>query len=143
MRRTIDTFGTVASISEATVPKVSIVLRKSYGAGYFVMNGTAYEADYVAIWPSAEIAVMGPDGMVEITQRKILDQLEGKDRDAEKIRLAEEFRKNIDPYIAAGYANVDDVIDPADTRLAIWKGLQVSTTKQMDRPWRKHGVPPV
>jgi acetyl-CoA carboxylase carboxyltransferase component len=131
------------AISEATVPKVSVVLRKSYGAGYFVMNGTAYEADYVAIWPSAEIAVMGPDGMVEITQRKILDQLEGKDRDAEKIRLAEEFRKNIDPYIAAGYANVDDVIDPADTRLAIWKGLRVSKTKQMDRPWRKHGVPPV
>jgi acetyl-CoA carboxylase carboxyltransferase component len=131
------------AISEATVPKVSIVLRKSYGAGYFVMNGTAYEADYVAIWPSAEIAVMGPDGMVEITQRRILDQLEGKERDAEKIRMAEEFRKNIDPYIAAGYANVDDVIDPADTRLAIWKGLHVSKTKRMDRPWRKHGVPPV
>ena len=66
------------AVSEATVPKVSIVLRKSYGAGYFVMNGTAYEADYVAIWPTAEIAVMGPDGMVEITRRKELDQLEGQ-----------------------------------------------------------------
>jgi acetyl-CoA carboxylase carboxyltransferase component len=131
------------AISEATVPKVSIVLRKSYGAGYFVMNGTAYEADYIAIWPSAEIAVMGPDGMVEITQNKVLDQLEGKERAAEKIRMAEEFRKNIDPYIAAGYAQVDDVIDPADTRFAIWRGLQVSKTKRLDRPWRKHGVPPV
>jgi acetyl-CoA carboxylase carboxyltransferase component len=108
------------------------------------MNGTAYEADYVAIWPTAEIAVMGPDGMVEITQRKILDQFtDPKERGARKVALAEEFRKNIDPYIAAGHAQVDDVIDPADTRLAIWKGLQVSSTKTVDRPWRKHGVLPV
>ena len=74
------------AVSEATVPKVSIVLRKSYGAGYFVMNGTDYEADYIAIWPTAEIAVMGPDGMVEITRRKELDQLEGKERDAAQDR---------------------------------------------------------
>jgi acetyl-CoA carboxylase carboxyltransferase component len=132
------------AISEATVPKVSIVLRKSYGAGYFVMNGTAYEADYIAIWPTAEIAVMGPDGMVEITQRKVLDQLaDPKERSARKIAMAEEFRKNIDPYIAAGHAHVDDVIDPAETRHAIWKGLQVSRTKHVERPWRKHGVLPV
>ena len=57
--------------------------------------------------------------------------------------MAEELRKNIDPYIAAGHAQVDDVIDPAETRLAIWKGLQVSRTKHVDRPWRKHGVLPV
>ena len=132
------------AVSEATVPKVSIVLRKSYGAGYFVMNGTAYEADYIAIWPTAEIAVMGPDGMVEITQRKILDQYaDPKERGQKKVELAEEFRKNIDPYIAAGHAQVDDVIDPADTRLAIWQGLQVSRTKHVQRPWRKHGVLPV
>ncbi len=58
------------AVSEATVPKISVVLRKSYGAGYFVMNGLAYEADYLAIWPTAEIAVMGPDGMVNITMRR-------------------------------------------------------------------------
>ena len=86
---------------------------------------------------------MGPDGMVEITQRQVLDQLEGKERDAEKIRMAEELRKGIDPYVAAGWAKVDDVIDPADTRLAIWRGLQVSKTKHLERPWRKHGVLPV
>jgi acetyl-CoA carboxylase carboxyltransferase component len=57
--------------------------------------------------------------------------------------MAEEFRKNIDPYIAAGHAQVDDVIDPADTRLAIWRGLEVSAAKIVQRPWRKHGVPPV
>jgi acetyl-CoA carboxylase carboxyltransferase component len=132
------------AVSEATVPKISVVLRKSYGAGYFVMNGLAYEADHLAIWPTAEIAVMGPDGMVNITMRKHLDQFpEGKERDVEKIRLAEEFRKNIDPYIAAGHAQVDEVIDPADTRAAIARGLEVSQTKQVARPWRKHGVLPV
>ena len=114
------------------------------GAGYFVMNGLAYEADYLVVWPGAEIAVMGPEGMVNITMRKHLDEFpEGPERDAERIRLADEFRKNIDPYIAAGHGLVDDVIDPADTRLAIWKGLEVAKTKQVSRPWRKHGVLPV
>jgi acetyl-CoA carboxylase carboxyltransferase component len=132
------------AVSEATVPKVSVVLRKSYGAGYFVMNGLAYEADYLAIWPTAEIAVMGPDGMVNITMRKQLEQIpEGKERDAARIAMAEEFRKNIDPYIAAGHAQVDDVIDPADTRYAIWRGLEAAATKTVQRPWRKHGVLPV
>jgi acetyl-CoA carboxylase carboxyltransferase component len=132
------------AVSEATVPKISVVLRKSYGAGYFVMNGTAYEADHVAIWPTAEIAVMGPEGMVNITMRRHLDGFaEGKERDAERIRLADELRRNIDPYIAAGHASVDEVIDPADTRRAIWRGLQASRTKSVQRPWRKHGVPPV
>ena len=132
------------AVSEATVPKISIVVRKSYGAGYFVMNGLSYEADYLAVWPAAEIAVMGPDGMVNITMRKHLAEFpEGKEQDEERIRLAEEFRKNIDPYVAAGHAMVDDVIDPAETRLAVWRGLEVSRTKQVQRPWRKHGVLPV
>ena len=132
------------AVSEATVPKVSIVVRKSYGAGYFVMNGMAYESDYLAVWPAAEIAVMGPEGMVNITMRKHLAEFpEGKEQDAERIRLADEFRKNIDPYVAAGHAMVDDVIDPAETRHAIWRGLQVSRTKVVQRPWRKHGVLPV
>jgi acetyl-CoA carboxylase carboxyltransferase component len=76
--------------------------------------------------------------------RKQLEQIpEGKERDAARIAMAEEFRKNIDPYIAAGHAQVDDVIDPADTRHAIWRGLEVSATKTVQRPWRKHGVLPV
>lgn len=132
------------AISEATVPKVTVVLRKAYGAGYFVMNGTAYEADYIVAWPTAEIAVMGPDGMVNIIMRKELDAIpEGEERDQARIRMADELRKNIDPYIAAGHAQVDDVIDPADTRKAIIDGLRISRTKQVSRPWRKHGVLPV
>jgi acetyl-CoA carboxylase carboxyltransferase component len=132
------------AISEATVPKITVVMRKAYGAGYFVMNGTAYEADYIVAWPTAEIAVMGPDGMVNIIMRKQLDAIpEGKERDAARIAMAEELRKNIDPYVAAGHAAVDDIIDPAETRSAIIKGLRVSRTKTMQRPWRKHGVLPV
>ena len=132
------------AVSEATVPKITAVLRKAYGAGYFVMNGTAYEADYIVAWPTAEIAVMGPDGMVRITMRKQLEEFpEGPERDQAAISMAEQFRKNIDPYIAAGHAQIDDVIDPADTRKAICQGLRVAATKVVQRPWRKHGVLPV
>lgn len=132
------------AVSEATVPKVTIILRKAYGAGYFVMNGTAYEADYVAAWPTAEIAVMGPDGMVNIVGRKQLEAIpEGEERTAARLAMAEEMRANIDPYVAAGHAQVDDIIDPADTRTVIWKGLRASRSKVVDRPWRKHGVLPV
>jgi acetyl-CoA carboxylase carboxyltransferase component len=132
------------AISEATVPKITVVMRKAYGAGYFVMNGTAYEADYIVAWPTAEISVMGPDGAVNIIYRKQLAEIpEGEERTQRRLQYAEEIRKTIDPYIAAGHAQVDDVIDPAETRMAVWKGLQVSKGKQVLRPWRKHGVLPV
>jgi acetyl-CoA carboxylase carboxyltransferase component len=132
------------AISEATVPKITVVMRKAYGAGYFVMNGTAYEADYIVAWPTAEVSVMGPDGAVNIIMRKQLEAIpEGDERTQARLAMAEEIRKTIDPYIAAGHAQVDDIIDPADTRLAIWRGLQVSRDKTVDRPWRKHGVLPV
>jgi acetyl-CoA carboxylase carboxyltransferase component len=132
------------AISEATVPKVTVVLRKAYGAGYFVMNGTAYEADYIVAWPTAEISVMGPDGAVNIIMRKQLEAIpEGEERTQARLAMAEEIRKTIDPYIAVGHAQVDAVIDPADTRAAVWHGLQVSRSKTLDRPWRKHGVLPV
>jgi acetyl-CoA carboxylase carboxyltransferase component len=132
------------AVSEATVPKISVVMRKSYGAGYFVMNGLAYEADYIVAWPTAEIAVMGPDGAVNIIHRKVLEAIEDDDeRAAKRLDLAEEIRANIDPYVAAGHAQVDDVIDPADTRAAIARGLAVSRDKRVVRPPRKHGVLPV
>jgi acetyl-CoA carboxylase carboxyltransferase component len=132
------------AVSEATVPKVSVILRKSYGAGYFVMNGMAYEADYIVAWPTAEIAVMGPDGAVNIIHRKTLEAIEDEtERNARKIELAEEIRSFIDPYVAAGYAHVDDIIDPAETRIAIANGLRIAANKQVARPWRKHGVLPV
>src|SRR5947208_3385588 len=132
------------AVSEATVPKISVVLRKSYGAGYFVMNGLAYEADYIVAWPTAEIAVMGPDGAVNIIHRRTLEAIEDDDeRTAKRLELAEEIRSNIDPYIAAGHGQLDDVIDPAETRAAIARGLRISAGKRVDRPARKHGVLPV
>jgi acetyl-CoA carboxylase carboxyltransferase component len=132
------------AVSEATVPKISVVLRKSYGAGYFVMNGLAYEADYIVAWPTAEIAVMGPDGAVNIIHRRTLEAIaDEEERTAKRLELAEQIRANIDPYIAAGYAQLDDVIDPADTRAAIIRGLRITADKEVERPWRKHGVLPV
>jgi acetyl-CoA carboxylase carboxyltransferase component len=131
------------AISEATVPKVSVVMRKAYGAGYFVMNGLAYEADWIVAWPTAEISVMGPDGAVNIIYRKQIEAVPEEERAQKRLELAEEIRKTIDPYIAAGHAQVDAVIDPADTRRAIAEGLAIAATKRVDRPWRKHGVLPV
>jgi acetyl-CoA carboxylase carboxyltransferase component len=132
------------AVSEATVPKISVVMRKSYGAGYFVMNGLAYEADYIVAWPTAEIAVMGPDGAVNIIHRRTLDAIEDEqERVAKRLELAEQIRANIDPYIAAGHAQLDDIIDPAETRAAIARGLRITADKKIERPWRKHGVLPV
>jgi acetyl-CoA carboxylase carboxyltransferase component len=131
------------AVSEATVPKISVVMRKSYGAGYFVMNGLAYEADYIVAWPTAEIAVMGPDGAVAIIHRRTLEAVPEEQQAQRRLELAEEIRANIDPYVAAGHGQLDDVIDPADTRAAIARGLAVSATKRVERPWRKHGVLPV
>ncbi len=131
------------AVSEATVPKISVVMRKSYGAGYFVMNGYAYEPDYLVAWPTAEIAVMGPDGAVNIIHRKTLEAVPEEERAQKRLELAEEVRRNINPYVAAGHAVVDDIIDPADTRRAVWRGLEISRDKRVERPWRKHGVLPV
>jgi acetyl-CoA carboxylase carboxyltransferase component len=87
---------------------------------------------------------MGPDGAVNIIHRRQLEAIDDEqERAAKRLELAEEIRANIDPYVAAGYAKVDDVIDPADTRMAIARGLEVSAAKRVDRPWRKHGVLPV
>jgi acetyl-CoA carboxylase carboxyltransferase component len=81
---------------------------------------------------------------VNIIHRKQLDAIDDDEaRAARRLELAEEIRANIDPYIAAGYAQLDDVIDPADTRFAIARGLRITADKQVDRPWRKHGVLPV
>jgi acetyl-CoA carboxylase carboxyltransferase component len=108
------------------------------------MNGLAYEADYIVGWPTAEIAVMGPDGAVNIIHRKTLEAIEDdEERTAKRLELAEQIRSNIDPYIAAGYAQLDDIIDPAETRAAIARGLRIAAAKEVDRPWRKHGVLPV
>src|SRR5437899_5951794 len=88
------------AVSEATVPKVTVVIRKAYGAGYYVMCGKAYEPDLIVAWPSAEISVMGPEGAVNIIFRKQIEASE--DPDATRAEMIEGIQKIIDPYIAAG-----------------------------------------
>ena len=127
--------------SEATVPKVTVVMRKAYGAGYFVMCGKGYEPDLLVAWPFAEISVMGPEGAVNIIFNKQVEASE--DPAAARARLVEQVRASISPYIAAGWAMVDDVIDPADTREVVIAGLEQARGKRVERPWRKHGNIPV
>ena len=99
------------AVAAATVPKITVVLRKAYGAGYYVMNGRAYEPDLIVAWPSAEISVMGAEGAVEIVFRKQV--LEAEDPAAKKAELIDAYRGLIDVYVAAGNGMIDDVIDPA------------------------------
>ena len=129
------------AVSEATVPKLTVVMRKAYGAGYFVMCGRAYEPDLIVGWPTAEISVMGPEGGTNIVYRKEIAAAANPDE--ERARRVEDFRKLISPYIAAGAALIDDVIDPRDTRPTLIRALEMAKTKRVDRPWRKHGVMPV
>ena len=129
------------AVSEATVPKVTVAIRKAYGAGYFVMCGKAYEPDLIVAWPTAEISVMGPEGGTNIIFRKVIAAAAHPEE--ERARRVEEFRKLINPYIAAGGAFIDDVIDPRETRPVIIRGLEMAATKKVERPWKKHGVMPV
>jgi acetyl-CoA carboxylase carboxyltransferase component len=131
------------AVSEATVPKVTVVLRKGYGAGYYVMNGRAYEPDMVVAWPTAEISVMGPEGAVNIIFRRQIESMPEEERDKARNEFVQMIRDQIKPEIAAGWSFVDDLIDPADTRSVIARTLENSATKVMERPWRKHGVLPV
>jgi acetyl-CoA carboxylase carboxyltransferase component len=127
--------------ANATVPKITVVLRKAYGAGYFVMCGRAYEPDLIVAWPSAEISVMGAEGAVEIIFRKQVSEAE--DPAAKRAELIEQFRQIIDVYIAAGNDMIDDVIDPRETRATICRALEMSAGKRVERPWKRSGVVPV
>jgi acetyl-CoA carboxylase carboxyltransferase component len=127
--------------ANATVPKVTVVLRKAYGAGYYVMCGRAYEPDLIVAWPSAEISVMGPEGAVEIIFRKQVVQAD--DPEGRRRELIANFRKIIDVYVAAGNGMIDDVIDPRETRLTICRALELAAGKRVQRPWKRNGVVPV
>jgi len=129
------------AVSRATVPKVTVVVRKAYGAGYYVMCGKAYEPDLIVAWPSAEISVMGPEGAVNIIGRSAIEASD--DPEATRQKMLEEVKAIIDPYIAAKNALIDDVIDPRETRPTIVRGLRMAADKRIERPAKKHGVMPV
>ncbi len=128
------------AMSAATVPKLTVVVRKAYGAGYFVMCGRAYEPDLIVAWPGAEISVMGAEGMVGIASRKLF----GGETPPPELRqsVVDTIQGYIDIYRVAGWGFVDDVIDPRDTRKTLAAGLALSANKHIERPARKRGILP-
>ena len=132
------------AVSEATVPKITVVLRKSYGAGYYVMCGRAYDPDVIVAWPGAEIAVMGAEGMVGIATKKLMEQTpDAAQQEAIKKQMVDTIKPLINIYKPAGWAMIDDVIDPRETRRVVFQALELTRNKTVERPPRKHGVLPV
>ncbi len=132
----------VHRVSNATVPKLTVVIRKAYGAGYYAMAGRAYEPDHLVAWPGAEISVMGAEGMVSIFGRKILEAA-GDQAESMKQQFIERINKGINPYIPGQLGMIDDVIDPRDTRRVLIRALHRSKGKKVERPWRKLSIVPV
>jgi propionyl-CoA carboxylase beta chain len=127
---------------EATVPKLTVVTRKAYGGAYDVMSSKHIRGDVNLAWPSAEIAVMGPDGAVNIIFRKELQQSE--DAAARKAELVADYRaKFANPYIAAARGYIDDVIEPRETRPRLINALEMLANKRDSNPPKKHGCIPL
>ncbi len=128
--------------SAATVPKITVVVRKAYGGGYIAMCCKDLGADRVVAWPTAEIAVMGAEGAAEIVFRKEIDAAE--DQNARRRELIEEYRRTFStPYMAAARRLVDDIIQPAETRPYLASALATLETKRDWRPQKKHGLSPL
>ncbi|MFN8608650.1 MAG: acyl-CoA carboxylase subunit beta [Vulcanimicrobiota bacterium] len=128
--------------SSATVPKVTVILRKAYGGAYLAMCGKDLGADRVFAWPTAEVAVMGAEGAAEIVFRKEIQT--APDPAARRQELIATYRETFsNPYVAAGRRLVDDVIDPADTRKMLARSLEYLATKRELRPAKKHGLVPL
>jgi acetyl-CoA carboxylase carboxyltransferase component len=127
---------------EATVPKITIITRKAYGGAYVVMSSKHIRGDVSYAWPSAEIAVMGPEGAVNIIFRK--DIAKAEDPLAEQDRLGEEYREKFaHPYVAASRGYIDDVIEPRETRPRLIEALETLQSKRDRNPAKKHGNIPL
>lgn len=127
--------------SEATVPKITIILRKAYGGGYIAMCSSHLKADFVFAWPTAEIAVMGPEGAANIVFRNEIMNSENPEQ-TRKEKIAEYKQKFANPYVAASYGYVDAVIQPSETRDYIVHALEMCKNKVQENPKKKHGLPP-
>ncbi len=127
---------------EATVPKLTVITRKAYGGAYDVMSSKHIRGDLNLAWPTAEIAVMGPDGAVSIIFRKEL--AEAEDPVAKKAELVNDYREKFaNPYVAAGRGYIDDVIEPHETRARLINGLEMLENKRDANPAKKHGNIPL
>ena len=130
------------AFSEATVPKLTVIVRKAYGGAYCVMNPRHIGADLVLAWPSAEIAVMGPDGAVNVIFRR--DIAEADDPDARKAELVADYRARFaNPYVAAGAGYIDNIIEPHETRPRLINSLEMLQNKRASIPPKKHGNIPL
>jgi methylmalonyl-CoA decarboxylase subunit alpha len=130
---------------EATVPKVTIILRKAYGGAYDVMSSKHLRGDINYAWPTAEIAVMGPRGAIEILHAKEVQQITDEKEKVEFLKRKEEEYKNkfATPYVAAKYGYIDDVIEPRNTRFRVIRALQGLATKKDSNPPKKHSNIPL
>ncbi len=131
----------VHAVAEATVPKFTVIVRKSYGAGYYAMCGKAFDPDILIAYPGAEISVMGPEGMVSIFARKQLAEAENPKEMLAS--LAEQIRPQINIFKTAKSGVIDDVIDPRETKRVLFRALEFTKDKKILRHPRKHGVYPV
>ncbi|MBY0354381.1 MAG: acyl-CoA carboxylase subunit beta [Rickettsiales bacterium] len=123
----------IHAYAEATVPKITVITRKAYGGAYIVMSSKHLRGDFNYAWPSAEIAVMGPEGAVEIVFRGALSS------DEEKQNKVKEYRDTFaSPFVAASRGYIDDVIRPQNTRWRLCRSLTMLRSKQQDMPWKKH-----
>jgi propionyl-CoA carboxylase beta chain len=130
------------AFAEATVPKVTVITRKAYGGAYDVMNSKHIRGDINLAWPTAEIAVMGPKGAVEVLFRRQIAAAD--DPAAETAAKEADYRERFaHPYIAAGRGYVDDVIDPRETRPRLISALDMLRNKRDENPWKKHGNIPL
>ena len=126
---------------EATVPRLTVIIRKAYGGAYLVMNARGIRADMVFAWPSAEIAVMGAEGAVNIIHRRELAQAE--DVDTVRAELIADYEQKFNnPYVAAELGLVDEVIEPRETRHKLIRAMEVLRTKREKLPPKKHGNGP-
>ncbi|HET6398055.1 MAG TPA: acyl-CoA carboxylase subunit beta [Candidatus Thermoplasmatota archaeon] len=130
--------------AEATVPKLTVITRKAYGGAYDVMCSKHVRADYNVAWPTAEIAVMGPEGAVNIVFRKELEGLSAEALTKRRAELVAEYREKFaNPYVAARKGYLDDVIEPQDTRPVLIRALETLVNKRAEGPKRKHGNIPL
>ena len=130
------------AFSEATVPKITVITRKAYGGAYDVMNSKHIRGDFNFAWPSAEIAVMGPKGAVEIIFKKEIAKSKNPEKETER-KLNEYIDKFANPYITAERGFIDDIIAPADTRIRLIKAFNLLRTKVDTNPKKKHGNIPL
>src|SRR5216117_4047616 len=133
----------ITAVSEATVPKISVIVRKAYGAGLYAMAGPAFESDAVIALPSAQIAVMGPEPAVNAVFYNKLAELPESERAAKRKELENEYREDVDLYKLAANLIVDDVVEPDRLREELIKRFRAYASRVSPRPSRKHGVPPV